>query len=178
MKKLLIFVLLIGTLPAIGQVKHLKLTNALVIGKIDKAEDRYSIEINLTELLNEAGVKAIPSLNIVKTGSDPQILAGDSVQQLLKSKGVDTYILVSVRGYDRKYQFTDKNEDFSTALEAANLYGLYREEASSVSFEFLFYRNGKLVSSDMIRCKNISSRDTVIKRLRKKLKKHIAKKWK
>ncbi|MFN5032238.1 MAG: hypothetical protein ACK5FX_08470, partial [Flavobacteriia bacterium] len=58
-----------------GQVNDLHLTNALVVGQLDKPEDRYTVEINLTELLTDAGIKAIPSLNMMKLGSDASLLA-------------------------------------------------------------------------------------------------------
>ncbi len=57
----LLFVFSVG-----AQTKNLNLKNGLVIGQLDRSEDRYSVEIALTELLSQNGVKAIPSLNILK----------------------------------------------------------------------------------------------------------------
>ena len=79
---LLLFVSSLG----FGQTKNLHLTNALVIGQMDKEEDRYALEINLTELLTDAGIKAVPSLNMMKLGSDAAILATDSIQKMAAAK--------------------------------------------------------------------------------------------
>ena len=91
----IIFILLGNSYFA--QTKDLKLKNVLIIGQLDKADDRYSIEIALTELLAEAGVKAIPSLNILKVGGDIKELSKDSLQKIIASKGIDTYMTVNVR---------------------------------------------------------------------------------
>jgi hypothetical protein len=161
-----------------GQVNDLHLTNALVVGQLDKPEDRYTVEINLTELLTDAGIKAIPSLNMMKLGSDASLLAKDSIQKVIAAKGIDTYVIVSVRGFDRNFKPTKRSDDLNSALGAGSLFPIYREEVVSVSFEFLFYRNGQFVGSDIVKCGNVSERDTVIKRFRKKLSKRIVKKWK
>lgn len=155
----------------------LDLTNALIIGQLDNAEDRYSLEINLTEMFTSNGVKSIPSLNIMKLGSDAIILESDSVKQLMASKGIDTYVLVSVRGYDRRFKVTDRRDDLQTALSAAGLFDLFRADIVSISFEFKFYRNGEYVHGDMIKCGNISDRETVLKRFRSKVTKRLTKKW-
>lgn len=174
---ILILVLFISPI-VFSQTDNIKLTNALVIGQLDKQEDRYSLEINLTELLSEAGVKAMPSLNVLKLGSDASLLASDSVQKAVAAKGIDTYVLVSVRGYDRRFKISERINDLSAALEVGNLFPIYRDEVTSVSFEFLFYRNGQFVGSDIIKCGNVSDRNSVIKRFRKNVAKRIVKKWK
>lgn len=161
-----------------AQLSDLHLKNALVVGQLDKPEDRYTVEINLTELLTNSGIKAIPSLNMMKLGSDASMLATDSIQRLVAAKGIDTYVIVSVRGFDRRFKPTMRKDDLNSALGAGSLFPIYREEVVSVSFEFLFYRNGQFVASDIVKCGNVSERDTVIKRFRKKLVKRIDKKWK
>ena len=161
-----------------AQLSELHLKNALVVGQLDKPEDRYTVEINLTEMLSNAGIKAIPSLNMTKLGSDASQLATDSIQRLVAAKGIDTYVIVSVRGFDRHFKPSVRKDDLNTALGAGSLFPIYREEVVSVSFEFLFYRNGQFVASDIVKCGNVSERDTVIKRFRKKVTKRIEKKWK
>lgn len=173
---IILILFLAGT--SYGQKEGFHLTNALVVGQLDKEEDRYAIEVNLTELLVDAGIKATPSLNILKLGSDASLLTTDSLQKVVASKGIDTYMLVSVRGYDRKYKVSEKKEDLQTALNAGNLFGIYREEIVSVSFEFTFFRNGQWVYSDIVKCGNVSDLDSVIKRFRKTVAKRIDKKWK
>jgi hypothetical protein len=178
MKNLTLFLLLLLAVNLYAQKETIQLKNALVVGQLDKEEDRYSLEINLTELLTDAGIKAVPSLNILKLGEDAAILASDSIQKLVASKGIDTYVLVSVRGYDKKFKKTYRKDELKTALNAGNLFPIYRDEVVSVSFEFMFYRNGQFVGTDIIKCGNVSSRDSVIKRFRKILTKKIEKDWK
>lgn len=178
MKNYLLFLVVFVTPLVFGQTDNIHLKNALVIGQLDKQDDRYSIEVNLTELLSEAGIKAIPSLNVLKFGSDASLLATDSIQKQVAAKGIDTYILVSVRGYDQRFKRSVNKDDLKTALGVGNLFPIYRGEVTSVSFEFLFYRNGLLVGSDLIKCGNASDRDSVIKKFRKKVAKRIEKKWK
>ncbi len=161
-----------------SQTKTLGLKNVLVIGQLDKPEDRYSMEINVTEIFTDLGIKAIPSLNMLKLGTDASLIATDSMKQVISAKGIDTYLLVSVRGYDKIYKATSMNDDFNTALGAGNLFPLYRDEIVSVSFEFKFFRNGAMVQYDIIKCGNVSNRDAVIKKLRKQLRKIAVKKWK
>lgn len=178
MKQLFLLLVLFTAPLSFAQKTDINLTNALVIGQLDKQEDRYSIEINVTELLTEAGIKAIPSLNVMKLGSDASNLASDSLQKIVAAKGIDTYVLVSVRGYDRKFKRSERNDDLATALNSGNLFPLFRDEVVSVSFEFLFYRNGQYLGSDVVKCGNVSDRDSVIKRFRKAVAKRIVKKWK
>lgn len=178
MKQLFLLLVLFTAPLSFAQKTDINLKNALVIGQLDKQEDRYSIEINVTELLTEAGIKAIPSLNVMKLGSDASNLASDSLQKIVAAKGIDTYVLVSVRGYDRKFKRSERNDDLATALNSGNLFPLFRDEVVSVSFEFLFYRNGQFVGSDIVKCGNVSDRDSVIKRFRKAVAKRIVKKWK
>ena len=161
-----------------SQTTLLGLKNVLVIGQLDKPEDRYSMEINVTEIFTDLGIKAIPSLNMLKLGTDASLIATDSMKQLISAKGIDTYLLVSVRGYDKIFKATSMNDDFNTALGAGNLFPLYRDEIVSVSFEFKFFRNGAMVQYDIIKCGNVSNRDAVIKKLRKQLRKIVVKKWK
>jgi len=161
---------------AYGLAQDLNLTNALIVGQLSKEEERYSLEITLAEFFGERGIKALPSLNVLKQGAELTDLAEDSLQKLVAEKGIDTYILVSVRGYDRRFKPTEKKEDLKTALGYGTLFSLYREDVVSVSFEFFIYRNNELVAIKIVKCGNISSRETVLKRLRKKLDRKL-KKW-
>ena len=104
MKNFALLILLFLAVNVNAQKESIQLKNALVVGQLDKEEDRYSLEINLTELLTDAGIKAVPSLNILKLGEDASILATDSIQKIVAAKGIDTYVLVSVRGYDKKFK--------------------------------------------------------------------------
>jgi hypothetical protein len=159
------------------QVSGINLSNALVLAQMENDEDRYTIEVCLTELFTNSNIKTLPSLNVLKTGSPATLLASDSLMQVVKQKGIDTYVLVSVRGYDKKFRPGQCKDDFLSALGVANLYPIYREEIVSVSFEYLFYRNGQCLGSDVVKCGNVSDRDAVLKKFRKATTKHINKYW-
>lgn len=175
-KSLMIICLLF--VNSFGFAQGLKLKNVLVIGQFDKPEDRYAIEVNVTELLTNTGIKASPSLNILKQGTSAVNLVSDSIQQLIKYKGFDTYVVVNVRGYDRTFKPSETKISLEEMLNMASLYHIYRDEATSVSFEFTFFRNGEVVFRDILKCGNVSNRDSVIKRFRKKMPKLIEKSWK
>ncbi|MDD2982779.1 MAG: hypothetical protein PHQ74_05275 [Crocinitomicaceae bacterium] len=161
-----------------AQTTDLKLQNAIVVAQLDKAEDRFTMEINLTEMLASNGVKAIASLNILKEGSSVALLANDSIQAVLKEKGFDTYVLVSVRGYDRKFKPAKNHLNLKEELVSGHMFPFYRDEVSSISFEFLFYRNGEVVGYDLIKVAGINKREAAIKKFRKKTAKRIVSNWK
>lgn len=178
MKFTLLIIALIITSFGIAQKKdQLNLTNVMVVAQIDNPEDRYSVEINLTQMFKAVGINAVPSMNIVKMGQDATIVASDSVQQLMKDKGIDTYVLVSVRGYDRNFKISNNQPELKEALEAGSLVDLYQTDIVSISFEFKFYREGKFVQGKIVKCGNVSDRASVLKRFRNKLEKLISKKW-
>ncbi|HIP32031.1 MAG TPA: hypothetical protein EYG86_04660 [Crocinitomicaceae bacterium] len=180
MKKVgLVVIAILFLSSAFAQKKtKLNLTNALVVAQLDNPEDRYSLEINLTELLVSRGVKAEPSLNYMKFGEDSQVLGSDSIMNLMKQKGIGTYCLVSVRGYDKRFKKTKRRENLMVALSVGSLFDLYRQDIVSISFEFKFYREGQFVYTDIVKCGNVGDRATVLKRFRKKTGKRILKKWK
>ena len=66
--------------------QNIEKNKILIIGQFDRPDERYAIEVTLTELFSKQGLMAIPSLNILKQGSDPLILASDTLQQLLLKK--------------------------------------------------------------------------------------------
>jgi len=177
MKKvtLLFAILLISSVSMAQKKEKLQLTNALVIAQLDNPEDRYTLEINMTELLTSRGVNAKPSLNYMKQGGDSQILASDSVQKIMKEAGIDTYVIITVRGYDKRFKKSERKDNLETTLVEGGIFDLYRPDIVSISFEFKFFRNGEMVYSDIRRLGNISDRSTVIKRFRKKVGKRIYK---
>ncbi len=154
------------------------LTNAVVIGQFDLPEDRYSIEISTTQILNDLNIKAYPSLNILKFGSDAALLASDSIQKIQMAKGYDVYLVINVRGYDRRYKKSTRAQKLSEILSSGTLFQIHREDITSVSFELSLYKNDSLFFRDIIKCGNISDRGTVIKRYSKKLLRRVSKKWK
>jgi len=83
-----------------------------------------------------------------------------------------------VRGYDKRFKMSDANDDFKTSLGRGNLFSIYQEGVVSVSFEFKFFRNGELVRDEVIKCGNAGSREKVLSKLRKKVRKRLVKDWK
>ena len=80
MKLLTTIIVFSIALVGFGQKKvKINLTNALVIGQMDKPQERYAIEGHLTQLLSQYNIKAAPSLNYVKVGGDSGVLLEDSI---------------------------------------------------------------------------------------------------
>ena len=154
-----------------------KLSECVVIGQFDKPEDRYALEINLCEIFTAMKIKSMPATNLVKQGGSSQVLASDSSLNALKAKGFSTYCLVNVKGYDNRFKRSENPPTFTEGLERATIYNLYKDEATSVTLEFIFYRDGKPVFNDILKITNIGNRDDVIKRLKKKGPKHFLKHW-
>ena len=178
LQHLIVAVIFLTTFSVIGQqTAPFQLTNAFIVAQLDRPEEKFSLEINLAELFSEQGVNVFPSLNILKQGQNPTILASDSVTSILKNKQLDTYVLVSVRGYDRNYRKKSKQTSLVEELSSSHLFPIYRDDIVSLTFEFLFYQNGNQVYSDLLKIKNINNKDSVLKKLHKKLPKLIHK-WK
>lgn len=175
MKTPAFFLFLLLSFYNLGQ--GLKLTNAVVIAQFDKPEDRYSIELNTTEILTNLRIKAQPSLNFLKQGANLNDLISDSLQQNLKIKGYDTYLFVNVKGYDRKFKATKSKISMSEILQRTSIYNIYRDETTSISFEFIFFKNNEMIFSDIIKASNISNKESVIKKFRKILEARAVKKW-
>ena len=149
----------------------------LIIGQFDRPDERYAIEVTLTEIFAQNGLEATPSLNILKQGSDPSVLASDTLQRILSEQGITTYLVVNVRGYDRRFKASKIDVSLSEMLGRTSIYHIYREEATSVSLEFTFFKEQKVYFRDILKCGNIAGRDSVLKRIRKKLPKRMSKKW-
>jgi hypothetical protein len=172
-----LFFIGLAILTNIVSAQAIKLSNAVVITQFDKEEDRYAMQALMTDILKGYQIKALPLMNILKQGEDPQHLLNDSIQQILLQKGFDTYLVVNVRGYDRNFKASEDTQTLTELLETTSIYQIYRDEATSVSFEFSIYRSGKLISREVLRCGNVSDRDSVLKRLRKRLPKKVLPIW-
>lgn len=178
-KSLLSFLFLSACLLGFSQAKFppLKLNNALIVSHLDKESDQFSLEIAVSDVLSKTKVKNMVSLNVLKAGGDPQVLMTDSLTQLLKAKGINTLMLVSVRGFDNRFRPSSGNMTLAEDLAADNLFPIYKEDIVSVTFEFHFYRDGKLVYTDLLKIGGINSRDKVLRKFRKKLAKKVVKDW-
>lgn len=151
--------------------------NALIVGHMNSQEDRFTVEVLISELFSSVKIPNAVSLNMVKNGGDPQVLLTDSLQKILAARGINTVMLVSVRGYDRKFQPSTQQMTEAEDLATENLFSIYKEDISSVTLEFHFYRDGKLVYRDLLRITGISSREGMVKKFRKKLRKKLFKDW-
>lgn len=178
MKKILIISLLaFYSLTSFGQ-EDLNLSNVLVIAQQDKLEDRYTMEIAMLELMRSNDIVAKSSLNILKQGQDPSILASDSITRKLGNDGIDTYLLISVRGYDTRFNPSQNLPELKDELRSGHLFPLWRESASTVTFTFLFYRNGIPAHYELIRVRAGGSKDAMMKKLYRKVEKRLQKDWK
>ena len=175
MKSILSFSFLFLTL--VYSYSQISLSNSVVIAQFDKPEDRYAIEVSLTDILSKKDIKVLPLQNIIKQGGNPLILCNDSIQSILKNRGFDTYLIVNVRGYDRRFKPSESQIKFCDALNMTSIYKLYRDEATSVSFEFMFFKNNEVYFRDILKCGNISDRNSTLKRFKKKLPRRMKRKW-
>ena len=98
----LLVVSLLATSMFAQKKAKLNLTNALVVGQLDDPDDRYSLEINLTQLLVSSGIIAESSLNYMKFGEDSKILGEDSIKRQSFGCTTDRW---AIRSLSRKYRF-------------------------------------------------------------------------
>ncbi|MEY4288260.1 MAG: hypothetical protein RLZZ30_348 [Bacteroidota bacterium] len=175
--KAILTIFLFVSIFSFGQ--SIKFKNAVVVAQFDKSEDRYAMELNYAEILQQHGYKAMPSFNVLKQGEPLVNLANDSIKKILRSKGVDAYAILNVRGYDRRFKPSEAKISLKEILEMTSIYHIYRDEATSVTFEFTFFDlNDQLIGRSLLKCNNVSDRDSVMKRFRKKMPKLIASGWK
>lgn len=163
---------------AYAQFEPLNLTNVLIVGQQDKLEDKYSLELAVLNVLQKHGVKAKSSLNVLRQGEDPVALASKENQKNLLEEGIDTYMLVSVRGFDKRFTPSTNLQNLKEELGAGHLFPLWKETSSSVSFSITFYRNNVPVYYDLIRVTSMGSKDAVLKKFSKILDKKMRKEWK
>ena len=175
--KAILTIFLFVSIFSFGQ--SIKFKNAVVVAQFDKSEDRYAMELNYAEILQQHGYKAMPSFNVLKQGEPLVNLANDSIKKILRSKGVDAYAILNVRGYDRRFKPSEAQISLKEILEMTSIYHIYRDEATSVTLEFTFFDlNDQLIGRSLLKCNNVSDRDSVMKRFRKKMPKLIASGWK
>ncbi|RYM35764.1 hypothetical protein ERX46_01860 [Brumimicrobium glaciale] len=159
------------------EAEPLNLRNVLVVGQQDDLSDRYILEVGLLQLFSEYKIKTKASLNVVKQRGTDELLLNDSIHQKLKSEGIDTYLLVSIRGYNKRFKPSDNANPIEEEINAGHLYPLYRESASTVTFSFTFYRDMKPVHYELIKTGTVGSKEAVMKKLLKKVEKRLEKEW-
>lgn len=177
MKKLaVLLVLTLGVQFAVTAQKKQNLENVVVVGLFDRKDERFQMEILLSELLLENKIKTKVSLNFLKEGADVAALANDSIQQVIKSKGYENFILMYVRGFDKKYNPPTQKFSLEEELKMGHLFPIYREDASSVTFEFKFYKGEELIGTDIVKIPS-PSKEGMLKKFRIKMEKRIKKAW-
>lgn len=170
--------ILILSFNSLGQDDgSLNLKNVLIVGQQDELSDRYILEVGLLQLFTEYNIRSRASLNIVKQRGTDDFLLNDSIQQILRSEGIDTYLLVSIRGYNKRFRLSDEANPIKEEINAGHLYPLYRESASTVTFSFTFYRDMKPIHYELIKTGTVGSKDSVMKKLLKKVERKLVKEW-
>lgn len=159
------------------EAESLNLKNVLIVGQQDELSDRYTLEVGLLQLFSSYNVKSKASLNTIKEGGTDEILLNDSIYKKLKSEGIDTYLLVSIRGYNKRFKPSENMNPIEEEINAGHLYPLYRESASTVTFSFTFYREMKPVHHELIKTGTVGSKDAVMKKLLRKVEKRMEKEW-
>ena len=114
--KAILTIFLFVSIFSFGQ--SIKFKNAVVVAQFDKSEDRYAMELNYAEILQQHGYKAMPSFNVLKQGEPLVNLANDSIKKILRSKGVDAYAILNVRGYDRRFKASEAKISLKEILES------------------------------------------------------------
>ncbi len=180
-----LIVLLVGMLfifsgCSVTQIKidPINLTNVLVVAQQDKTEDRYNLELAVIDAMRNNNINARSSLNIVKQGQDPAILANDSIQRKLTNEGIDTYMLISVRGYDRNFNATQNIPSMGEELRSGHLFQIWRKSAKSVTFTIIFYRNRIPIHYELMKIRTGKNQEQVLERLTKKMDNRISRAWK
>lgn len=176
MKSILIICLfLIGTFQLFAQ--NVMLYKAVLVAQLDRPEDKFTAEINLAEIFTENKVEVIPSLNLLKQGAPLSVLVSDSIKSILNQRQINTYILVNVRGFDRSFRPSTKIGTLEQELSVGHMFPLFRDEITSMTLEFNFFRDDKLIHTELLRLRNVSTKEKVIQKLHKKLPSRI-KRWK
>jgi hypothetical protein len=175
MKFTLILSLLFSTSVFSQSIKDLN--NVVVVAQFDKLDDRFQMELAMVELLTEAGIKALPSMNFLKTGANANLLGSDSIMAVLKSKGFTKIMLVSCRGFDTQFKEAKMQSDLNTELGIGHLFPIFRDESTSVTFEFRVFEGNTFIQYSIKKIGAISSRDGVMKKFKKKMRKTIRRRW-
>lgn len=156
---------------------QLRLDNVLVVAQQDKLEDRYSVELAITNLMQMSGVNSKSALGVIPQGEFMNVLATEEIQKKVKEMGIDTYMLISVRGYDRSFTPSTDLQGMRDELNAGHMFSFWRESANSISFSVTFYRNNQPIHYELIKVKNGKNREVTLKRMVKAFDKRLQKSW-
>lgn len=177
MKKIsFLFLLFLLAQTVVFSQSKFDLKDAVVVGLFNQSDERFQMEIMVSELLLQNGIKAKASLNYLKEGQDPAALSSDSLLQVVKNAGYDTYLLMAVRGYDKKFKPSTHKTTMDEELKLGHMFPIYKEGGSTVTFEFKFYRDNQLVREDLLKVSS-PSKEGMLKKFRKQLQKKIKSNW-
>jgi hypothetical protein len=172
--KILVALLLISSTTAFGQVL---LENVVVVAQQNNTADRFNLELAVMDLLRKYEVNARSAISVVKEGQGPNSLANDSIQKRLSGDGFNMFMLISVRGYDKRFSPPSNRFTLNEELLGGHLYAYHREKISSVTFTISFFRNGHPVHSELIRVKKTKSPEKILKSLIKKMERRLKRSW-
>ena len=173
----LIAVLAFSSALTAQKVKHPKINNlkgAMILVKNDKPEERFSMEANLGKLFSTFGMPLLLSINLIKEGAPLSELGETKIQAELNAKGINSVLVISVRGFDTSFKPRTKIPlTLAEMLQEGNLNPISLDEASSVTIEFFQYINGKFNGYHIQRLGGASSRSKVYNKLQKRLEKLV-----
>jgi hypothetical protein len=155
------------------KIKHPPINNMrgmMLLVKNDNAQERFSIEANLGKIFASFQMPLLLSINLINQGSPLKELAEARVQNELSARGINSVIVVSIRGFDQRFKPRTKiPEKLIDILEEGNLYPISQEDASSVTVEFFQYIGGNFNGYHMMRIGGASDRTKVYNRILKRL---------
>jgi hypothetical protein len=169
-------VLSVGILNAkkVKQPKISGITGALLVVQNDKFDNRFSAEVNMGKIFSLLRVPLLLSVNLIKEGNPLTEIASQRVNGEMAAKGINTVLIVSVRGYDTRFKpRTIIPETLEEMLKEGNLYPLVQNEVASVTIEFFQYVGGVFKGYEMMRIGGASDKQKLYKRLQKRLERRI-----
>jgi hypothetical protein len=161
------------------KVKHPPINNmqgAMLLVKNDNAQERFSVEANLGKILATYNMPLLLSINVINQGAPLKELAGARAQNEMSARGINSVLVVSIRGFDQRFKPRTKiPATLEEMLEEGNLYPISQEEATTVTIEFIQYVGGKFNGYHMMRIGSASNKSKVYTRIQKKLNRLVPK---
>jgi hypothetical protein len=171
----LVFLLSIATISNAWaqKVKHPPINNlkgAMLLVKNDDAKERFSVEANMGKILATYNMPLLLSINMINQGAPLKELAGARVQNEMSARGINSVLVVSIRGFDQRFKPRTKiPERLEEMLEEGNLYPISQEDATTVTIEFIQYVGGNFNGYHMMRLGNASNKTKIYNKMLKKL---------
>ena len=165
-----------GLAQKVKQPKISKLKGAMILVKNDKPQERFSMEANLGKLFSVYKMPILLSVNLIKEGAPLIELADERVQKEMNAKGINSVLVISVRGFDTRFSARTKiPQTLAEMLQEGNLNPITAEEATTVTIEFFQYIDGKFVGYHIQRVGGAATKTKVYQRLQKRLDKLVPK---